>query len=195
MTATSFLKQSEGFTRLWPSVVTVLGYALAFYFLSLTLRTVPTGVAYAIWSGAGIVPDLPGRWLWQGQTLDLPALAGMGLIVAGVLVIQLFSKTRRDTEPLPALRPGHLARDGLDPSGLAGAALELLDLARAGLGQLAKDHGARHLVAGQVLLAVGHDVFGRGLPPAFSSMKAQGVSPHFASGLATTAAAITAGWR
>ncbi|OWG17285.1 multidrug transporter [Delftia sp. K82] len=91
--ATSCLRQSEGFTRLWPSVVTVLGYALAFYFLSLTLRTVPTGVAYAIWSGAGIVLISLVGWLWQGQTLDLPALAGMGLIVAGVLVIQLFSKT------------------------------------------------------------------------------------------------------
>ena len=72
--ATSCLKQSEGFTRLWPSVVTVLGYALAFYFLSLTLRTVPTGVAYAIWSGAGIVLISLVGWLWQGQTLDLPAL-------------------------------------------------------------------------------------------------------------------------
>ena len=91
--ATSCLKQSEGFTRLWPSVVTVLGYALAFYFLSLTLRTVPTGVAYAIWSGAGIVLVSAIAWFWQGQTLDAAALIGMGLIIAGVLVIQLFSSS------------------------------------------------------------------------------------------------------
>ena len=87
------LKYTHGFTRLWPSVVTVLGYALAFYFLSLTLRTVPTGVAYAIWSGAGIVLVSAIAWIFLGQKLDAPALIGMGLILAGVLVINLFSKT------------------------------------------------------------------------------------------------------
>ena len=91
--ATSALKASDGFTRLLPSLVVVVGYGIAFYFLSLVLKTVPVGVAYAIWSGAGIVLISLVGWLWQGQTLDLPALAGMGLIVAGVLVIQLFSKT------------------------------------------------------------------------------------------------------
>jgi len=91
--ATSFLKQAEGFTRPWPSLITAAGYVLAFYFLSLTLRTVPLGVAYALWSGLGVVLIALVGWLWHGQALDWPALAGMGLIVAGVLVIQLFSKT------------------------------------------------------------------------------------------------------
>jgi len=91
--ATSALKASDGFTRLWPSVVTVLGYAVAFAFLSLTLRTLPTGIAYAIWSGVGIVLISLIGWLWFGQSLDLPALLGMGLIVAGVVVINLFSKS------------------------------------------------------------------------------------------------------
>lgn len=91
--ATSFLKSTEGFTRLWPSVTVALGYVLSFYFLSLTLRTVPTGVAYAIWSGAGIVLVSGIAWVFLGQKLDAAALAGMGLIVCGVLVINLFSKT------------------------------------------------------------------------------------------------------
>lgn len=91
--ATSFLKSAEGFTRLGPSVITAVGYALAFFFLSLTLRTVPTGVAYAIWSGAGIVLVSAIAWFWQGQQLDAAALIGLGLIVAGVLVIQLFSSS------------------------------------------------------------------------------------------------------
>ncbi|WP_027015053.1 SMR family transporter [Comamonas composti] len=91
--ATSFLKESQGFTRLWPTVITAVGYLCAFYFLSLTLRSIPTGVAYAIWSGVGIVLISVVGWLWQNQKLDGPAIAGMALIVAGVLVIQLFSKT------------------------------------------------------------------------------------------------------
>ena len=78
--ATSFLKQAEGFTRLVPSLVTLAGYAVAFYFLSLALRSVPTGVAYAIWSGAGIVLIATAAWLFHGQKLDAPALIGMGLI-------------------------------------------------------------------------------------------------------------------
>ncbi|MDQ8031723.1 DMT family transporter [Bordetella genomosp. 1] len=91
--ATSALKSSEGFSRLLPSVITVLGYGVAFYFLSLTLREIPVGVAYAIWSGVGIVLiSLVGVVLFR-QTLDLAAILGMTLIVAGVVVINLFSKT------------------------------------------------------------------------------------------------------
>lgn len=91
--ATTALKSSQGFTRLLPSLVTVAGYMLAFFFLSLTLRNMATGVAYAIWSGVGVVLISLVAWRFQGQTLDTPALLGMGLIVAGVLVINLFSKT------------------------------------------------------------------------------------------------------
>ena len=91
--ATSALKASEGFTRTGPSLVVALGYGVAFYFLSLVLKTVPMGVAYAIWSGAGIVLIAAIGWLLMKQSLDLPALLGIGLIVAGVAVIQLFSKT------------------------------------------------------------------------------------------------------
>ena len=92
--ATSALKSAAGFTRLLPSIVVVLGYGAAFYFLSLTLKTIPVGVAYAIWSGAGIVLVSLIAWLVFKQSLDLPAIVGMGLIVAGVLVIQLFSQTQ-----------------------------------------------------------------------------------------------------
>lgn len=91
--ATTALKQSEGFTRLLPSLVTVAGYALAFYFLSLPLRTLPVGIVYALWSGIGIVLITAIGWIWFRQILDLPALAGIGLIMAGVAVINLFSKT------------------------------------------------------------------------------------------------------
>ena len=92
--ATSALKSAAGFTRLLPSIVVVLGYGAAFYFLSLTLKTIPVGVAYAIWSGAGIVLISTAAWLLYGQKLDAAAIIGMGLIVAGVLVIQLLSKTQ-----------------------------------------------------------------------------------------------------
>jgi len=90
--ATTAMKQSEGFTRLPWSVATVIGYGVAFYFLSLTLKTIPTGVAYAIWSGVGIVLISAIAWIFQGQKLDLPAAIGMGLIVAGVVVMNVFSK-------------------------------------------------------------------------------------------------------
>jgi small multidrug resistance pump len=90
---TSALKASEGFSRPWPSVVVVLGYAVAFYCLSLVLRSIPVGVAYAIWSGLGIVLITLVAWVVYGQPIDLPALLGMGLIIAGVLVLNLFSKT------------------------------------------------------------------------------------------------------
>ena len=92
--ATSALKSAAGFTRLLPSIVVVLGYGAAFYFLSLTLKTIPVGVAYAIWSGAGIVLISTAAWLLYGQKLDAAAIIGMGLIVSGVLVIQLLSKAQ-----------------------------------------------------------------------------------------------------
>ncbi|MEN5179774.1 DMT family transporter [Comamonas odontotermitis] len=90
--ATSALKASDGFSRLWPSVITVAGYTVAFYCLSLTLRSIPVGIAYAIWSGLGVVLITIAAWVLFGQKLDLPALIGMGLIVAGVVVMNVFSK-------------------------------------------------------------------------------------------------------
>lgn len=89
--ATSALKSSEGFSRLWPSALVVAGYSAAFYFLSLTLRTIPVGVAYAIWSGVGVVLIAIAGWLIHGQRLDAPALIGIGLIVSGVVVMNVFS--------------------------------------------------------------------------------------------------------
>ena len=91
--ATSALKSSESFSRLWPSVLTVVGYGVAFYLLSLTLRELPVGIAYAIWSGVGIVLVSLAAVVLFGQRLDLPALIGMGLIVAGVIVINVCSKS------------------------------------------------------------------------------------------------------
>jgi small multidrug resistance pump len=91
--ATSALKASAEFSRLVPSVVVVLGYAAAFYFLSLTLRTIPIGVAYAIWSGVGIVLIGLVGVVWFRQVLDLPAIIGMTLIVTGVIVVNVFSKS------------------------------------------------------------------------------------------------------
>ena len=93
--ATSALKASDGFTRPLPTVVVALGYGVAFYFLSLVLKTVPVGVAYAIWSGLGVVLVALLSWWLFGQKLDLAALLGMGLIVAGVLVMNLFSSSTR----------------------------------------------------------------------------------------------------
>jgi small multidrug resistance pump len=90
--ATSFLKISDGFAKPLPSLVTAAGYAISFYFLSLALREIPTGIAYAIWSGVGIVLITTIAWVFQGQKLDMPALGGLGLIVAGVIVINVFSK-------------------------------------------------------------------------------------------------------
>ncbi len=91
--ATSALRAAEGFTVLLPSVVAVVGYVVAFYFLSLTLKTMSVGVAYAIWSGVGIVLVSLVALVLYKQVLDLPAMLGMGLIMAGVAVINLFSKT------------------------------------------------------------------------------------------------------
>lgn len=91
--ATSALKASEEFTRLWPSLIVAAGYASAFYFLTLSLRVVPVGVAYAIWSGLGVVLIAIAGFVIYGQRLDLPAIAGMALILCGVVVINVFSKT------------------------------------------------------------------------------------------------------
>ena len=91
--ATSFLKSSERFTRLWPSVAVVVGYGLAFYLMSLTLRSVPVGVVYAIWSGAGIVLVTLVAWLAFDQKIDLAGILGITLIVAGVMVLNLFSES------------------------------------------------------------------------------------------------------
>ena len=91
--ATSALKASTGFSKPLPSVVVVVGYLVSFYFLSLTLKTIPGGIAYAIWSGVGVVLISIVAWLLYGQKLDLPALIGMGLIISGVMVINLFSST------------------------------------------------------------------------------------------------------
>jgi small multidrug resistance pump len=91
--ATSFLKASDGFSKLWPSVIVIVGYASAFYFMSISIKSIPVGVTYAIWSGAGIVLIALVGWLVLGQKLDWPALLGMSLIAAGVLVIQLGSNS------------------------------------------------------------------------------------------------------
>ena len=91
--ATSALKAASGFTRLGPSLLVVVGYASAFYFLSLTLRTIPLGVAYAIWSGVGVALVTAVAWVFYGQRLDWPAIIGLALIIAGVLVLNLFSKS------------------------------------------------------------------------------------------------------
>lgn len=91
--ATSALKASQGFSQLWPSLLTILGYAVALYFLSLTLKTIPMGIAYAIWSGAGIILISTVGWVLFKQQLDLPALIGLSLMIAGILVINVFSKS------------------------------------------------------------------------------------------------------
>jgi len=91
--ATSALKASEGFTRLWPSAVVVAGYGVAFYCLSLALRHIPVGIAYAVWSGLGIVLITLVAWVVYGQRIDGPGLLGMGLIIAGVLVLNLWSNS------------------------------------------------------------------------------------------------------
>lgn len=91
--ATSALTASAGFTRLLPSILVVIGYGIAFWFLALSLRSIPVGIAYAVWSGAGIVLISVIGWALFRQTLDAAALVGMGLILAGVLVIHVFSRS------------------------------------------------------------------------------------------------------
>ncbi|KNX42180.1 Multidrug transporter EmrE [Roseovarius tolerans] len=90
---TTALQASQQFTRPLPSVVVVIAYGISFYLLALTLRTMPVGVVYAIWSGLGIVFIAAIGYVVFGQKLDLPAILGTGLILAGIVVIQLFSRT------------------------------------------------------------------------------------------------------
>ncbi len=90
--ATLALNATQGLTRLWPLTITFTFYGIAFVFLALTLRGIPVGVAYAIWSGAGIVLIAGTSWALWGQQLDAPSIAGMALIVAGISVMQIFSR-------------------------------------------------------------------------------------------------------
>jgi small multidrug resistance pump len=91
--ATSALKAADGFSHLGPSLVVIVGYGIAFYFLSLALRGIPVGIAYAVWSGVGIVLISVIGWLAFGQTLDGAAVLGIALIMAGVVVLNVFSKS------------------------------------------------------------------------------------------------------
>ncbi len=91
--ATSALKSSEGFSRFWPSATVVTGYCIAFWMLSLTLKTIPVGIAYAVWAGAGIVLVALIGWLFFQQKLDAMGMLGIGLILSGVLVLNLLSKS------------------------------------------------------------------------------------------------------
>ena len=91
--ATTALARSAGFTRFGPSLVVIVGYGAAFYLLSLVLQTMPTGVVYGLWSGLGIVLITLVAWIWGKQPLDPAAVVGLALIAAGVIVINVFSKT------------------------------------------------------------------------------------------------------
>ena len=91
--ATTALKSSDSFTKLAPSIITVLGYGTALYFLTVTMESIPTGVTYAIWSGLGIVLISIASYFIHGQKIDLMGVVGMALIIAGVVVLNLFSKS------------------------------------------------------------------------------------------------------
>ena len=93
VTGTSFLKSSQGFTRFGPSAVVVVSYLVSFYFLSLTLKTMPVGIAYAVWAGVGVALIALIGWAFFAQSLDAPALLGITLIVTGVIVINAFSSS------------------------------------------------------------------------------------------------------
>ena len=90
---TSAMRASDGFSRLWPSLLTVICYGAAFYLLSITLRTIPVGIAYAVLSGIGIVLISLAAWALYGQKLDAAGWIGIGLIIAGVIVLNVFSKS------------------------------------------------------------------------------------------------------
>ena len=91
---TTALKASNGFTRLWPSALVVLGYGVAVFCLSLVQKALPVGITYAVWSGLGIVLITVAAWWVYGQTIDTAGLIGMGLILAGVVVLNVFSKSQ-----------------------------------------------------------------------------------------------------
>ncbi|MFT2097648.1 DMT family transporter [Marinomonas sp. 2405UD66-6] len=91
--ATTALKASDSFTKLGPSIILVVGYAVSFYLLSIVMRTLPTGVTYAIWSGLGVVLISIFGYLFANEKLDVAACIGISLIVAGVVIINVFSKT------------------------------------------------------------------------------------------------------
>ncbi|GBQ83709.1 DMT family transporter [Asaia krungthepensis] len=91
--ATTMLKMSDSFTRPGPGILSVLGYCVSFYALSFTLRSMPTGIAYAIWSGVGIVLISAISWVKFKQALDLPALIGLSLIIVGVVIVNVFSRS------------------------------------------------------------------------------------------------------
>lgn len=102
--ATAALRASDGMTRLWPSLIVVVGYVICFFALALCVRRIPIGVAYGIWSGVGLVLITIAGWYLYKQRVDGPAMVGMAMIVAGVIVIQVFSKTK-SVEPLPDAEP------------------------------------------------------------------------------------------
>ena len=91
--ATSALKESENFSKIIPSIVVILGYSLAFFFMSLTLREMSLGITYAIWSGMGIFLIALVGYLRYGQALDIPALLGICFIIIGIIILRIFSKT------------------------------------------------------------------------------------------------------
>lgn len=91
--ATTTLKSTAGFSKLMPSMVVVIGYGIAFYFLSLSLKSIPVGIAYAVWAGVGIALVILISWLVYGQKLDLWGFVGVGLIISGVAVLNLLSQT------------------------------------------------------------------------------------------------------
>ena len=91
--ATASLKSTEGFTKLWPSVLVLIGYSAAFYFLSMTLDSIPIGIAYAIWSGVGVAAITLVSIFFLDQKIDTAGFIGIGLIVAGVIVLRIFSES------------------------------------------------------------------------------------------------------
>jgi len=90
---TSFLKASDGFTRFWPSVAVIVGYIVAFYFLALSLKVIPVGIAYAIWAGLGVVLIALIGWVVFSQKLDTAAIVGISMILGGVVVLNVFSNS------------------------------------------------------------------------------------------------------
>ena len=94
--ATASLKSTEGFTKPIPSIIVLVGYCAAFYFLSLTLDTISIGVAYAIWSGVGVATITVVSFFLYDQKIDLAGILGIGLIIAGVIVLRLFSESAID---------------------------------------------------------------------------------------------------